>query len=136
MTFGGSVLTEAGRQQETLQELVLTRLAELGGSTGPLPARQAVRGNEDYVSYETVRVLARGMHSGGISDRVAEGLSRSLKVPLDRVYRAAGVPMPGERWQLPDRFSRLDPAQRQLIEEMAAALLEAYDKGYRAASGE
>lgn len=135
MTSGGSALNSKGPRQEALQELVLTRLAELGGDS-PMPARQAVRGNEHLISYETMRVLARGRHSGGISDRVAEGLSRALQVPLERVYRAAGQPAPADRWELPTRLSRLNPAQRQLLEDIGAALLDAYDKGYRAAASD
>jgi hypothetical protein len=124
--------------RETLQDLVLTRLAELGGTTGPMSARQAIRHNDahEYVSYETVRVLARGLHSGGLTDRVAEGLSRALRVPLERVYRAAGVPMPGDRWTPPNSFARLTPSDRQLLEDVGNALLNAYDRGFRAASGE
>lgn len=123
--------------RETLQELVLTRLAELGGTTGPMSARQAIRHNDadQYVSYETVRVLARGLHSGGLSDRVAEGLSRALRVPLERVYRAAGVPMPGDRWTPPTSFARLTPSERQLLEDMGNALLNAYERGRKASSG-
>lgn len=122
--------------RENLQDLVLSRLNELGDETGPMSAREATRRAEGLVSYETLRHIARGIHAGGITDRVAEGLSRALQVPLSRVYAASGVPEPGERWQWPAKFSRLDPAQRQLVENVAAALLDAREKGRRLASGE
>lgn len=97
-----------------------------------MTAREAARRGEGLVSYETIRNLARGVrHTGRISDRVAEGLSRALQVPVAKVYEAAGVQQPGERWEWPQRFDRLDFAQRQLVEEVAAALLESYEKGRR-----
>lgn len=129
-------MTDSDQPHETLQDLVLTRLRELGDKTGPMSSREAVRRADGLVSYETVRVIARGLHDGGVTDRVAEGLSRALQVPLARVYDAAGVPQPGDRWELPSRFSRLDAGQRRLVEEVATALLDAYDKGRKSASGE
>lgn len=118
---------------ERLQDLVLTRLRELGDETGPMSAREAARRSDSMVSYETLRNLARGVrHTGRVTDRVAEGLSRALQVPIARVYEAAGVPEPGDRWDWPERFSRLSPAQRALVEDVAAALLEAETRARRA----
>lgn len=117
---------------QRLQDLILLRVSELGDSSGPMSAREVARRSEGLVSYETVRNLMRGMrHTGRISDRVAEGLSRALQIPVVRVYEAAGVPAPGERWQWPHRFDRLNPAQRALVEEVAAAILEAETRGTR-----
>lgn len=119
---------------DRLRELILTRLRELGDANGPMSAREAARRAEGYMSLETFRLLARGRggrHRGGISDRVAEGLSVALQVPVARIYEAAGTPMPGTRWQWPERFDRLSPAQRQLVEDVAAALLLAYQEGRR-----
>lgn len=124
---------EAGRR-ETLQQLVLRRLRELGGETGPMSARAAVQGHEDLVSYETVRLIARGVHQGKLTDRTAEGLSEALRVPLAQVYAAAGVQSPGARWHWPQRFDRLSPRQRELVEQIAASLLDAYDQGRRDAT--
>lgn len=126
----------SGTRRESLQQLVLRRLRELGGDREPMSAREAVRGHEELVSYETVRLIARGNHQGGITDRTAEGLSRALRVPVEHVYAAAGVPSPGARWRWPERFDRLSPRQRELVESLAASLLDAYDQGRRdAASG-
>lgn len=116
---------------ESLQDLLLTRLAELGDAKGPMSAREAARRANGLVSYESMRHIGRGIHSGAITDRVAEGLSLALQVPLERVYRAAGTPMPGERWELPARASRLDPAERRLVEDVINGLLAARDKGIR-----
>lgn len=117
---------------EGLQDLILTRLRELGDDTGPLTAREAARRSDPPVSYETIRNLARGVrHTGRITDRVAEGLARALEIPVARVYEAAGAPPRGEQWAWPKRFERLEPAQRELVEDVAAALLEAYDRGFR-----
>lgn len=117
---------------ERLQDLILTRLAELGDEKGPMSAREAARRAEGLVSYETLRNLARGVrHTGRISDRVAAGLSRALQIPEARVYAAAGIQPPGQRWRLPDRFDRLPIEQRRIVEDVASAMLEAYEKGRR-----
>lgn len=128
--------SDAGTARETLQQLVLRRLRELGDASGPMSAREAVRAAESLISYENLRLIARGVHQGGISDRTAEGLSRALRVPVAQIYAAAGVPSPGTRWRWPEKFDRLSPRQRELVEQFAAALLEAYDQGRRDATGE
>lgn len=125
-------MTEGRRPKvETLQDLVLHRLHALGDSAGPLSARAAAEKSRGKVSFGTLRLIARGQHMGGISDRVAEGLAEALDVPLAEVYRVAGLQRPGARWEWPSRFDRLDAAQRRLVEDLAGALLEAYDKGRR-----
>lgn len=82
-------------------------------------------------SYEIFRRIARGEHSGRISDDTAEGIARALDVPVQRVYEAASVPRPLSHWEWPARFDRLDLAQRRIVEEVAAGLLESYEKGLR-----
>ena len=117
---------------ERLSDLILKRLDELGDETGPMSAREAARRAEGLVSYETLRNLARGVrHTGRITDRVAEGLARALQVPVSRVYAAAGVQQPGQRWILPPKLDRLPTEQRRLIEDLASALLESYERGRR-----
>lgn len=114
-----------------LQDLVLRRLAELGTPGSPMSYRQAQLRTRGAISYETFRSIAHGEHSGKISDRVAEALSRALDVPVQDVYDAAMVPRPMSRWVMPERFDRLDIPQRRLVEDIAAAILEAYEKGLR-----
>ena len=117
---------------ERLSDLILVRLAELGDENGPMSAREAARRAEGLASVETIRNLARGVrHTGRITDRVAEGLARALQVPVSRVYAAAGIRPPGERWRLPERFDRLPVEQRRLVEDVASALLESYERGRR-----
>jgi hypothetical protein len=123
--------TNTQRRGESLQELVLTRLAELGDEKAPMSALQASKAAGGHVSYETIRLIARGNHSGRINDRIASGLALALRVPVERVYQAAGLPAPGERWEWPRRFDRLAHAQRRVIEDVAAAVLEAYEAGRR-----
>jgi hypothetical protein len=123
-------------RREDLQELVLRRLAELGDSSGPMSAREAVRAANGMVSYELVRMIARGVHGGGVTDRVAEGLALTLRVPVERVYRAAGIPTPGTVWEWPARFSRVPNHMRPIVEDVASSLLEMYDRGYRDGRGE
>jgi hypothetical protein len=96
-----------------------------------LSIRGASERSRDGLSYETMRNIARGRHSGRISDRRAQGLATALDVPLSRIYEAARVPRPMSTWKWPKRFDRLLPAQRRQVEEFAAALLDAYDRGVR-----
>lgn len=112
-----------------LQALVVSRLIELD-----LSARAAADRSRGKVSYSTLRNIARGSHGGKITDRIAEGISAALDVPLSQVYAAASVPQPMSRWEWPERFERLNLPERQLVEAIAAALLGAYDRGLRDAS--
>lgn len=125
---------EQRHQGETLQELALRRLQELGGATGPLSAYQASQPAAGYISYELLRRILRGQHGGGISDRVAEGLSIALQVPISKVYEAAGQLTPGEPWPWPERFARLPGPQRKIIEDLVGAMLEMYDQGRKDAT--
>lgn len=109
-----------------LQALVVSRLIELD-----LSARAAADKSRGKVSYSTLRNIARGIHGGKITDRIAEGISAALDVPLSQVYDAAQAPQPMSRWEWPERFERLNLQQRRLVEEVAAALLDAYDRGMR-----
>lgn len=119
------------RAVNELQDLMLRRLAELGVPGSPMSIRQATERARGLVSYEILRKITRGEHSGRISDSTAEGLARALDVPVQTVYDAARVPRPVSRWQWPARFDRLDQAQRRIVEEVAGGFLEAYEKGLR-----
>lgn len=119
------------RNVNELQDLMLRRLAELGVPGSPMSIRQATERARGLVSYEILRKVARGEHSGRISDGTAEGIARAIDVPVQAVYDAARVPRPLSRWQWPARFDRLDQAQRRIVEDVAAGMLEAYEKGLR-----
>ena len=120
-----------GRDVNELQNLMLRRLAELGIPGSPMSVRQATERAMGLVSYEVLRKIARGEHSGRISDSSAEGIARALDVPLQQVYDAARVPRPATRWQLPPALDRLDVADRRKVETIAFAILDAYEKGLR-----
>lgn len=134
--FGSARVSEGGELVDQLQHLVLTRLAELGERGRPMSARRAAERSRGQVSYDTLYLIAKGQHSGRLTDRVAQGLADALGVPVDRVYDAAGQPRPQTRWQPPQRFDRLTLAQRQLLEDLASALLEADQRGYERGMGE
>lgn len=123
-------MTESGESVDRLQELVLTRLNDLGTKGRPLSARQAALRSAGGVSYDTLYSIANGRHTGRLRDDTARGLADALDVPVERVYAAAGVPRPQTRWQPHERFDRLTFEQRKLLESMAAALLEAEQRGY------
>lgn len=124
-------MSERGGEVNLLQDLALTRLAELGVPGAPLSIRRATEKARGLISYEVLRQVVRGEHSGNITDRTAEGLALALDVPVALIYAATNVPRPMSRWHWPARFDRLDPAQRRVVEDVAAAILESYEKGLR-----
>jgi hypothetical protein len=93
--------------------------------------REATRRSREHLNYETLRKIARGEHSGDITDQTAEGLSLALDVPVQQVYSAARVPRPLSRWTWPAKYDRLDHEDRRVVEDVAAALLRAREKGLR-----
>jgi hypothetical protein len=119
-----------------LQQLVLTRLAELGEPGRPMSLRAAAERARGLTTHHTLTAIANGEHSGRISDRTAEGIAAALDVPVTRVYDAAGAPRPHGRWHWPDKFDRVRPEDRVLIEDLAAALLKAEERGYERARRE
>lgn len=123
-------MTESREPVDKLQQLVLSRLAELGEGGRPMSPRRAAEHARGLVGFQTIYDIARGTHKGKISDRTAEGLAEALQVPVGRVYDAAGAPRPLGRWQPPAYFDRLDADQRRLVESFASALLGAYTRGY------
>lgn len=114
----------------SLQELVLSRLRELGTAERPMSARRAAERSRGGVSYDTLYAIARGEHSGRLNDRTVQGIADALDLTPGAIYDAAGLPRPQSRWLFPERFDRLDAAQRRLVEDIAAALLEADRRGY------
>lgn len=121
-----------GRPQvTTLQELVLTRLHQLGDENGPMSLDRAVARSRGKLSTENLRRMGRGEHGGKLRDKTAEGLALALDVPVSEVYRVAGVPRPGKRWVMPEKFDRLLPEERKVVESVAAAILAAHDRGVR-----
>lgn len=119
------------RDVNELQDLMLRRLAELGTPGSPMSIRQATERARGLVSYEILRKITRGEHSGRITDSTAEGIARALDVPVQDVYNAARVPRPLTRWQWPAVFDRLDLEERRLVEDVARGLLNAREKGLR-----
>lgn len=117
-----------------LADLVSTQMIKLGGESGPISLRDVVQRSGDRLSVETLRRIARGEHQGNISDRVAEGLSIGLEIPLIRIYDAAGIPQPSRRWDWPAKFDRLSMAERSTVEDVARGFLNAYERGRRDAA--
>lgn len=120
---------------EGLAELITHRMYTLGGDEGPLSLRNVVQRSGDRMVVETLRRIVRGEHQGNISDRVAEGLSIALEVPITKIYEAAGLPQPSRRWDWPAKFDRLSMGERAIVEDVARGLLQAYERGRRSASG-
>lgn len=108
------------------------RLRELGTPEGPLSLRQAAERAKGLASYESLRMIGRGEHSGRISDRTAEALSLALEVSIGEIYAAANVQPPLSRWEMPPNLHRLDLEDRRLVEDMARGLLRAREKSQAA----
>lgn len=123
-------MTGRGEVNE-LQDLVLRRLAELGTPGAPMSIREATRRGRSLINYETLRKIARGEHSGVLSDQSAEGLALAIEVPVAQVYQVAQIPRPLTRWQWPAKFDRLDLEDRRVVEDVASALLRAREQGMR-----
>lgn len=109
----------------TLQQLVNDRLRALGDRNGPLSPREAARRANKKVSYETLRLISVGLHSGEITDRVAQGIALALQVDVAQVYAAAGVRPALGRFSLPPRFDRLNLTEREVIVSVGDAILTA-----------
>lgn len=114
-----------------LAELIAGRMYELGDKDGPLSLRNVVARAGDRLSVETLRRIVRGEHGGNLSDKVAEGLSIALEIPIGKLYAVAGLPQPSRRWEWPAKFDRLTMAERQVVEDVARGYLHAYERGRR-----
>lgn len=128
-------MTEARRPgADGLAGLIADRMVTIGGSEGPLSLRNVVQRSGDRLSPETLRRIVRGEHQGNISDRVAEGLSIALEIPIGRIYETAGLPQPSRRWDWPAKFDRLSMGERAIVEDVARGFLQSYERGRRDAS--
>ncbi|MGL5828861.1 MAG: hypothetical protein ACRC0L_04740 [Angustibacter sp.] len=113
------------QQARDLKELMEKRLRDLGTDRGPLSARQAAGRSDGLVSYETLRLLLRGQHSGVISRDTAQGIAQALEVPLEQVLRLAGQRVPLGPFTLPERADTLVPAERAVVLSVVDAILDA-----------
>lgn len=110
-----------------LQKLVTERLAELGDRRGPLSTRQAALRSDGLISYETLRLLAEGQHSGRLKDDTVAGLALALDVPRSKVLAAMGrsITQPLGRFELPERADYLTRPQRRAVLSVIDAILGA-----------
>lgn len=118
-----------------LQQLVLDRLTELGDRRGPMSTRQAALRSRGQVSYETLRLLAKGEHSGRLEEDTVAGLALALDVPRSRILAAMGQQMlqPLPPFELPKRAQQLSRAQRKVVLAVVEGLLSSYEHGREAA---
>jgi hypothetical protein len=118
-----------------LQQLVEQRLRELGDHRGPMPTRRAAARSEGRVSYETLRLLKIGQHSGAISHEVAEGIALALDVPVNVVLKVAGQRIPQGPFVLPKRAETLTKSERAVVLSVVDAILDAVDQDRSLESG-
>lgn len=118
-----------------LQELVDRRLSELGGARGAMSTRQAAARSSGKVSYETLRLIKIGQHSGSISQEVAEGIAEALEVPVTQVLRLAGRRIPQGPFVLPRRADTLTKNERAVVLSVVDAILDAAAQERHAVEG-
>lgn len=105
----------------SLQRLVQDRADELGITS----ARELTRRAGGTVSYETIRRILIGKHSGRLTDDIAAGLAMALSLPVARVREAAELAPTLGPWHWPTRFEVLDFEDRRLVEAIASRLAAA-----------
>src|SRR4051794_17554968 len=93
-----------------------------------MPTRRAAARSQGKVSYETLRLLKIGQHSGAISPDVAEGLALALDVPLTTVLEVAGQRIPLGPFVLPKRAETLTKGERAVVLSVVDAILSAADQ--------
>ena len=102
-----------------LARLIADRIAELDVSY-----RETAHRSNGRLSYETVRNIALGKHTGLLRENAVEGLSVALRIPRRVILEAMGEP-----WVLPDRFRQLGPVDRARVEALADELLAKQNEG-------
>ncbi|MFE1775567.1 hypothetical protein [Streptomyces sp. NPDC059008] len=114
-----------------LQQLVMTRLTELGAPHRPMSYRAAAARSHGLISHGTIGRLARGEHTGILEDQTLDGLALALALPRAHIERAAGLyrERPAEPFTLPPRASRLTRREREVVLSVVDALLTAADRG-------
>lgn len=114
-----------------LQELVTTRLAELGPPGRPLSYRAAAARSCGKVSHGTIGRVARGDHAGALTSETIDGLALALNIHPTAIERAADMyrERPLEPFAMPARANRLTRRERGVILAMVDALLSAADHG-------
>lgn len=80
------------------------------------------------MSYETLRLLKIGRHSGAITHEVAEGLALALDLPVATVLQVAGQRIPLGPFELPARAETLTKAERAVVLSVVDAILQAADQ--------
>ncbi len=114
-----------------LQQLVMTRLAELGIPRRPMSYRAAAARSHGLISHGTIGRIARGEHTGTLEEETIDGLSLAMDLPRARIERAAGLyrERPAEPFVLPPRASRLTRREREVVLGVVDALLTAAERG-------
>lgn len=121
------------RRAADLQELVERRLRELGDHRGPMPTRKAAARSGGKVSYETLRLIKLGQHSGSINEDTAEGIALALDLPLEVVLTLAGRRIPQGSFELPKRAETLTKSERAVVLSVVDAILGAAEQDRSAA---
>jgi hypothetical protein len=110
-----------------LQKLVVERLTRLGSSRRSLSYRAAAARSQGLVSHGTIGRIARGQHTGVLSDETLDGLALALGVPRTYIEKAAGIfrERPPQKFTLPPRASLLSHKEREVVLSVVDALLAA-----------
>ena len=109
---------EPTRTRNALQELIETRLAELG-----ISQRQACANTRGALTPSTLNRILKGHHHQ-ITTKTIQGLSLALDVNVSRVEEAANTSnLPNEWREMLERVDTLSPQrQREVVDFVSAAL--------------
>lgn len=120
---------------ETLQDLSHRRLRELKGGKHEASSLRSLHNSlpmnkvgKPLISYETLRQIHTGVHSGNISDETADALALMWRIGVDVVLKAAGQRPRLGPFELPSRAQRLTAKERRIVLGVIDAILEAGDE--------
>lgn len=101
----------------SLADLVRSRREELS-----LSYREAATRSGGLISHGRLAAIESG-DDHHVSDRLLQGISVGLDIPITKVRKAAGAPPMQRPFKLPDRASRLSSRERKLVLELVEVLL-------------
>ncbi|MDP1878015.1 MAG: hypothetical protein Q8M17_10730 [Actinomycetota bacterium] len=110
--------------EESLRDILAEILERTGASRRELDRMASRRGLK--LTHTTIGAILNGTHRGGYETRTLNAIADVGNVPRDRVYQAAGLPLPGRPFadELPDDVDFLDRASRDAVKRVISVMLE------------
>lgn len=108
---------------ETMRDILEEIVARTGLSARGFDRAATARGQS--VSYTTISKILNGQHSGDFSPAVLAAIAAVGQIPLQRVYAAAGQPLPGRPLadELPPGANALGFESRKVVIDLVRHLV-------------